>query len=157
MKGQGMPAYDPRAIKGIGIPHATSSMGADHTAGHTMLMPVKDHLKEGQVEASRQTQKFQAVIDTLGRCSFARVVVQDQKELLVGLLEAVHGVKIGVDELLEIGEKVLDEERSFNLKAGIGPEKDRLPEFMYMEELPPWNVVFDFTAEDLTEPSEEGL
>ncbi|MBN1890611.1 MAG: hypothetical protein JW850_21635, partial [Thermoflexales bacterium] len=36
VKGQSMPAYEPRAVKGIGITYATSTMGADHTAGYTI-------------------------------------------------------------------------------------------------------------------------
>ncbi|HOG45196.1 MAG TPA: aldehyde ferredoxin oxidoreductase N-terminal domain-containing protein, partial [Anaerolineae bacterium] len=36
VKGQGMPAYEPRAVKGIGITYATTTMGADHTAGYTI-------------------------------------------------------------------------------------------------------------------------
>ncbi|MDI7276058.1 MAG: aldehyde ferredoxin oxidoreductase C-terminal domain-containing protein, partial [Anaerolineae bacterium] len=32
VKGQSMPAYEPRAVKGIGVTYATSTMGADHTA-----------------------------------------------------------------------------------------------------------------------------
>ena len=36
VKGQAMPAYDPRAVQGIGVTYATSPMGADHTAGYAM-------------------------------------------------------------------------------------------------------------------------
>ena len=36
VKGQAMPAYDPRAIQGIGVTYATSTMGADHTAGYAI-------------------------------------------------------------------------------------------------------------------------
>jgi aldehyde:ferredoxin oxidoreductase len=36
VKGQAIPAYDPRAIKGIGITYATSTQGADHTMGYTI-------------------------------------------------------------------------------------------------------------------------
>ena len=36
VKGQAMAAYDPRALKGLGVTYATSPMGADHTAGHTL-------------------------------------------------------------------------------------------------------------------------
>ena len=36
VKGQAMPAYDPRAVKGIGVTYATTPMGADHTAGWTV-------------------------------------------------------------------------------------------------------------------------
>jgi len=34
VKGQAMPAYDPRGLKGNGVLYATSTMGADHTAGN---------------------------------------------------------------------------------------------------------------------------
>jgi len=36
VKGQSMPAYEPRAVKGIGVTYMTSTMGADHTAGYTI-------------------------------------------------------------------------------------------------------------------------
>jgi aldehyde:ferredoxin oxidoreductase len=36
VKGQGMPAYAPRAIKGIGMTYAISTMGADHNSGYTI-------------------------------------------------------------------------------------------------------------------------
>ena len=36
VKGQAMPAYDPRAVQGIGVTYATSPMGADHTAGYAV-------------------------------------------------------------------------------------------------------------------------
>jgi aldehyde:ferredoxin oxidoreductase len=36
VKHQAMPAYEPRAVQGIGVTYATSTMGADHTAGYTI-------------------------------------------------------------------------------------------------------------------------
>jgi len=36
VKGQSMPAYDPRGIQGIGVTYATSTQGADHTAGYAV-------------------------------------------------------------------------------------------------------------------------
>src|SRR5450759_131420 len=36
VKHQSMPAYDPRAVQGIGVTYATTPMGADHTAGYTI-------------------------------------------------------------------------------------------------------------------------
>jgi aldehyde:ferredoxin oxidoreductase len=36
VKGQAMPAYDPRAVQGIGVTYATTTMGADHTAGYAV-------------------------------------------------------------------------------------------------------------------------
>ena len=36
VKGQAMPAYDPRAVQGQGVTYATTTMGADHTAGYAV-------------------------------------------------------------------------------------------------------------------------
>jgi aldehyde:ferredoxin oxidoreductase len=44
---------------------------------------------------------------------------------------------------------VIKVEREFNKKAGLGAADDRLPEFMRYEPLPPHNVVWDFTGEEL--------
>ncbi len=41
VKGQSMPAYEPRAVKGIGVTYATTTMGADHTAGYTGIAELK--------------------------------------------------------------------------------------------------------------------
>ena len=40
VKGQAIPAYDPRAVQGIGVTYATSPMGADHTAGYAVCQNV---------------------------------------------------------------------------------------------------------------------
>ena len=63
VKGQSMPAYDPRTVQGIGVTYATSTMGADHTAGYAVTANILgvggsvDPLKPvGQVELSRNLQ-----------------------------------------------------------------------------------------------------
>ncbi|MCP3869723.1 MAG: aldehyde ferredoxin oxidoreductase, partial [Gammaproteobacteria bacterium] len=73
VKNQAIPAYDPRAIKGIGITYATSTQGADHTMGYTIatnILGVGGKLdplsKEGQVELSRNLQIATAAIDSTG-------------------------------------------------------------------------------------------
>ncbi|HUT87237.1 MAG TPA: aldehyde ferredoxin oxidoreductase C-terminal domain-containing protein [Candidatus Heimdallarchaeota archaeon] len=40
VKGQNMPAYESRAIKGIGMTYAVGTMGADHTSGYTIATEV---------------------------------------------------------------------------------------------------------------------
>lgn len=63
VKGQSLPAYDPRAVKGVGVTYATTPMGADHTAGYAVTANILgvggkvDPLKkEGQIELSRNLQ-----------------------------------------------------------------------------------------------------
>ena len=75
VKNQAIPAYDPRAIKGMGITYATSTQGADHTMGYTIatnILGVGGSLdplsREGQVELSRNLQIATAAIDSTGMC-----------------------------------------------------------------------------------------
>lgn len=70
VKGQAMPAYDPRAVKGQGVTYATTTMGADHTAGYAVATNIlgcggkTDPLSaEGQAEISRNLQIATAAID----------------------------------------------------------------------------------------------
>ncbi len=161
VKRQGLPAYDPRAIKGIGVTYATSPMGADHTAGYavaTNIMKVGgfvDPLKpEGQVDLSRNLQIATAAIDSLGLCVFVAFAVMDipsGMEALPKMVGARYGWSFGMDELLEYGKDVLRKERAFNLSAGFTTSQDRLPEFFLKEPLPPHNVVFDVDARELDE------
>lgn len=159
VKRQGLPAYDPRAIKGIGVTYATSPMGADHTAGYavaTNIMKVGgfvDPLRpEGQVDLSRNLQIATAAIDSLGLCVFVAFAIMDipsGMEALPRMVSAQFGWKFGPDELLEYGKAVLRKERDFNAAAGMTSADDRLPEFFQKEPLPPHNTVFDVPAEEL--------
>ena len=74
VKGQAIPAYDPRSLKGIGVTYVTSPMGADHTPGNA-LETVKQHdplSTEGQIEISLRLQIRGVILDSLGVCLFIR-------------------------------------------------------------------------------------
>ena len=159
VKGQNMPAYDPRAIQGIGVTYATSTMGADHTAGYaiaTNIMKVGgyvDPLKpEGQVELSRNLQIATAALDSTGLCLFTAFPVLDQPETfeaIYRMLNAQYGLNLTADDVTELGKNVLKTERDFNTRAGFTNKDDRLPEFMYQESLAPHNQVFMVKDEEL--------
>lgn len=152
VKGQSLAGYDPRGLKGTGVTFATSPMGADHTAGNLLGFPGLDPLKkEGQVEASTMMQVLMATIDSLGMCLFASFVT-DKPENVGYLLEMMAG-KFGgewdQDKLFGIGVQTIALEKKFNKAAGFTEKDDRLPEFMYQEELPPHNVIFDIPDAEL--------
>jgi len=159
VKNQAIPAYDPRAIKGIGITYATSTQGADHTMGYTIATNILgvggnvDPLtKEGQVELSRNLQIATAAIDSTGMCLFiAFAALDDEKCLpaLVDLLNARFGIGLTGDDVVALGKSILKTERAFNTAAGFTGVDDRLPEFFYNEPLPPHNTVFDFSDEEM--------
>ena len=53
------------------------------------------------------------------------------------------------DDLTALGKRVLSMERDFNARAGCTAEHDRLPEYFMTEPLPPHNVTFRVTDEEL--------
>jgi aldehyde:ferredoxin oxidoreductase len=162
VKGQGMPAYDPRAIKGIGVTYATSTMGADHTAGYAVATNILgvggsvDPLRhEGQCVLSQSLQEATAgFFDSAGLCVFLAFACLDQPESLAAipeLISARYGVDMSVADLAGFGATVLDIERSFNRGAGFTAEDDRLPAFFSVEPLPPHDVVWDVPDGELNQ------
>lgn len=153
VKGQGMPAYEPRAVKGIGITYATSTMGADHTSGYTIapeilgVMGKQDPLsQEGKAALSQAFQAATAFIDSTGHCLFIAFAILDIASGFQGMIDecnGVLGVKWTTDDATAYGKDILRKERAFNEAAGFGKLHDRLPEFMKTEPLPPHNQVFD--------------
>jgi aldehyde:ferredoxin oxidoreductase len=159
VKGQGIPAYDPRSVKGIGITYCTSTMGADHTAGYSVATNILgvggtvDPLKkEGQVELSRNLQIATAAIDSTGMCLFIAFPALDVPECLPALIDLINarfGSNLTGDDVTELGKTILKTERAFNLAAGFTNKDDRLPEFFSTDPIPPHNVVWDFTEEEI--------
>ena len=159
VKRQGMPAYEPRAVKGIGITYATTPMGADHTAGYTIAPEIAsvggkvDPLDpKDKSKLSRDFQATTAFLDATGYCLFTSFAILDLPEAYEGFVESVNGV-LGtgytVDDVVPVGMEILNIERDFNTRAGFTKMDDRMPEFMRYETLPPHNHVFDVTDEDL--------
>ncbi|KAB2888701.1 MAG: aldehyde ferredoxin oxidoreductase [Desulfobulbaceae bacterium] len=159
VKNQAIPAYDPRAIKGIGITYATSTQGADHTMGYTIATnilgvggKVDPLTKEGQVELSRNLQIATAAIDSTGMCLFIAFAALDDQNCLPALIEMINarfGIALTGDDVVSLGQYILKTERAFNLAAGFTNLDDRLPDFFYTEPVAPHNVVFDFSGEEI--------
>jgi aldehyde:ferredoxin oxidoreductase len=159
VKHQAMPAYDPRAVQGIGVTYATTTMGADHTAGYAVATNILgvggnvDPLKpEGQIELSRNLQIATAAIDATGMCLFIAFAILDQPETfnaLVDLIAAFTGQPLSADDVTALGKSILKDERDFNLAAGFTAKDDRLPDYFKKESLAPHNVTFAVTDEEL--------
>ena len=159
VKGQVMPAYEPRAVKGIGITFATSTMGADHTAGYTICPEIlsvggkADPLSpEGKAALSRGFQTTTAFLDSTGHCLFIAFAILDIPSGFEGMMEecnAILGTNWKPEDAAKIGGEILKKERAFNEAAGLTKADDRVPEFMKYEPLPPHNQVFDVPDEVL--------
>lgn len=152
VKGQGMAGYDPRALKGTGVTYATSTMGADHTAGNALGNPSVDPTKkEGQVELSTNLQIGMATFDNLGMCIFSGFCTDDTMNVgyLIDMMTARFGGEWTADKFFGIGVQTIAMEKQFNKSAGFSNKDNRLPDFVYNEPISPSNAVFDFTDEEL--------
>jgi aldehyde:ferredoxin oxidoreductase len=158
VKGQSMPAYEPRAVKGIGITYATSTMGADHTSGYTIAPEILgvsgkvDQFDKDKADLARGFLEATAFIDSTGHCLFIAFAILDIASGFEGVVEECNGV-LGtnwtMDDVGRIGKEILAREVAFNRAAGISKAADRIPEFMKLEKLPPHDVVWDVPQETL--------
>ena len=137
-KGQEFPAYDGRAIQGIGLAYATSNRGGCHLRGYTIAsevlgIPIKtDPLEhEGKPELVKAFQDATAAFDSSGLCIFTTFAwgLQD----LAPQMAAACGEQYTTEELAKIGERIWNMEREFNNRAGFTAKDDSLPKRLLTE------------------------
>jgi len=139
VKGQEFPAYDPRGIQGIGLNYATSNRGACHVRGYTVAsevlgIPVKTDplVTEGKPDLVKAFQDATAAVDSSGLCLFTTFAWN-----MDNIAPQVDGACEGdwsADRLIELGERVWNMERQFNMAAGITGTDDTLPDRLRTEQ-----------------------
>lgn len=132
VKKQEFPAYDSRGIQGMGLAYATSNRGACHLRGYTVAsevlgIPVKTdpHVTDGKAALVKAFQDATAVFDSSGLCiftSFAWTLADIQPQIAA----ACEG-DWSLEKLNEVGERIWNLERQFNLAAGFTAQDDDLP------------------------------
>ena len=155
VKGMELPRQEPRIAKGFGLGHATANRGADHL----YALPTIDlagNLEAAQrlfpadivaelLETDNETYKpdivvfsehYCAVSDALGVCKFttAETYALYPEDLAAGL-SALWGRQVSGDELLTIGERIVNVERLYNVRLGLSRADDRLPDRFTSEPL----------------------
>lgn len=138
VKGQEFPAYDARGIQGMGLTYATSNRGACHLRSYTVAsevlgIPVKtDPLTtEGKPGLVMAFQDATAAFDSSGLCiftSFAWSLGDIQPQI-----DAACEGDWTLEKLSEVGERIWNLEKLFNLAAGLTKEDDKLPERLTSE------------------------
>ena len=138
VKGLEFPAYDGRALQGMALEYATSNRGACHVRGYMVSpevlgIPVKmdPAATEGKAPMLKAFQDLTAVVDSAGICLFTTFAwsaddIQSQ-------LQPALGGAWPLSRLMEVGERIWNLERNFNLKAGFTAKDDTLPKRMLTE------------------------
>ena len=132
VKGQEFPAYDARGIQGMGLTYATSNRGACHLRSYTVAsevlgIPIKTDplVTEGKAELVKAFQDATSVFDSAGVCiftTFAWTLADLQPQL-----DAACEGGWSMEKLAELGERIWNMERQFNLAAGFTAKDDDLP------------------------------
>jgi aldehyde:ferredoxin oxidoreductase len=132
VKSQEFPAYDPRGIQGMGLTYATSNRGACHLRSYTVSseilgVPVKtDPLTtDGKPELVKAFQDATAAVDSSGLCVFTTFAWT--LEDIAPQVDAACEGGWSPEKMLEMGERIWNLERKFNMDAGLTAADDTLP------------------------------
>jgi len=132
VKGLELPAYDPRGVQGHALAYATSNRGGCHLRAYLIgpeilgspVLVDRDRT-EGKPELVVLFQNLSAAMDSLVLCRFTTFAfsVSDYADLA----SAATGLSITNKELLQIGDRIWNLERLFNLREGFTAKDDCLP------------------------------
>jgi aldehyde:ferredoxin oxidoreductase len=135
VKKQEMPAYDGRAVQGMGLNYATSNRGGCHMRGYTIESEVlgnpvfgpkvDQHTTEGKPQMVIFWQNFTAALDASGACQFTTFGIAGAE--LAAMIGPLVGMEYSADDFVQCGERIWNLERLFNLKAGLTAKDDALP------------------------------
>jgi aldehyde:ferredoxin oxidoreductase len=132
VKGQEFPAYDPRGIQGMGLTYATSNRGACHLRSYTVAsevlgIPEKTDplVTDGKAGLVMAFQDATATVDSSGTCIFTTFALT--MDDIAPQIDAACEGEWTTERLMEIGERIWNLERQYNLDAGFTGKDDMLP------------------------------
>ena len=125
VKGQEFAGYDSRALPGMGLGYATSNRGACHLKHDVFAEDMEDQSAQGKAQPCKTSQDAIATIDSTGLCLFTSGAwdLSDYAEQLDAACEGNWTVQ----KLEDVGERIWNLERQFNLAAGLSKADDTLP------------------------------
>ena len=133
VKSQEFPAYDPRAIQGMGLTYATSNRGACHLRSYTVSsevlgIPEKTDplVTEGKAGLVKAFQDATAAVDSSGTCIFTTFALSGED--IAPMVDAACEGDWSVERFVEVGERIWNMERQYNIAAGFTGADDTLPE-----------------------------
>jgi aldehyde:ferredoxin oxidoreductase len=131
-KGQAVPAYDPRGLKGMGLGYATSNRGACHLRAYVAAAELgvvgieADPLAwKGKGELVKVFQDLHAFSDSLDLCKFSAFA--EGAEEYAAQYSVARGETFTADDVMLAGERIYNLERYYNNLAGFGEGSDTLP------------------------------
>ena len=153
MRGLEIPNHDPRAFSGMATVYTTASRGATHLEGDMYSVDMGADVRElgiiggdrleneGKGTTAAKAQDFRAFFDSAIMCHFAIV----PPKTIVSLLNLATGWSLKVDDILTIGSRAVTMKRLFNLRCGLDPRDEKLPNALLIPH--PDKVTDDFVPD----------
>jgi len=147
IKGLELPAYDVRGAKAHGLNYATAYTGGDHNRGYAFQeifsIPIPRaydrFVYEGKAELCKWNQDVRCVTcDCAPMCGFVMDmgVPAVALENTAGLMRALTGIELTPEEVQEVGERVNNLAKAFNMREGFTRADDTFPKRLMEEPIP---------------------
>ena len=135
VKGLEFPGYEPRGSWGMGLAYATSDRGACHMRAWPVAQEAYGDLDaftvEGKAQLVIELQHYNAMKFSLILCDFWALSLEAMGTIVSNLLERT----VTEQELSQVGERVVNLARQFNVREGFSKDNDTLPERIFKETL----------------------
>jgi aldehyde:ferredoxin oxidoreductase len=146
VKGLELPGYDVRGAKAHGLNYATAYTGADHNRGYAFQeifgIPLPYAVDRFAVEGKGKLTKWNqdvrsATCDAPTMCAFLldMAVPAIATQNTADLMEAITGLTYTPEEVQQVGERINNLARAFNVREGFTRADDTLPERLLTEPL----------------------
>lgn len=156
VKGQEIAGQEPRAQKSMGLAAVTAARGADHLYGFPVLDEVgfdkeirerfgEQYLPEIADRLNpkykgvmvKECEDYMVVVESLGLCKYGTQIPAEFFYDDVAKALLIHnGLQFTREELQEIGERIVNINRLFNVARGITRKDDQLPDRLTKEPAP---------------------
>jgi len=150
IKGLDLPMHEPRANFPLGLQYATSNRGACHLrgfgndiysgfTGFNKLLKINEgvSIRLRTIDDPKFAsdiaicQNLSEINNSLGVCrqtiSSGSQIVENLFDLLIKAIYNLTGISLTLSELIEIGDRIFNLKRLFNIQCGITKEDDRIP------------------------------
>lgn len=139
-KGLEFPAHEPRVFNSTALSYATSNRGACHLAGGNtrfyekfltmpevgIMEPQDPFAVEGKGRMVAKLQDVAGLYDSLKLCKFMAVFGVTVTKMLEWL-NLITGWDMSMEEFLEVGERIYNIRRMYNVRCGVSRKDDSLP------------------------------
>jgi len=141
VKGLEMPGYDVRSLKTFAMGLAVCTRGACHNRSLTYELDIKGAVDRFKAEPGRGVlavgkENFACILDCLVLCKFLRNCFDDFYKEVSELYTMTTGIELTPEELRQVGERVCNLKKAFNIREGWTKEDDWLPPRVFEDPIP---------------------